>query len=182
MRRVATALLSFEPPRAPQVATPAPVSSLQRFTLEFARCEGSFGTYFSPGPGRVAELDLERAGDAGLLRMEGAPGNSGALHPDQLLRVRDSIDGSEELGWTRRVLLKGRLEGGDEETTLELLVQHEVEGWKQGERGRVEQHGNVTNVTLRVHTLRADDTAREDALARGYHDRDADVRVPAARD
>jgi hypothetical protein len=154
-----------------------PLADVQRFELEVEHWEGTFGTYLHPATGDVVVLDLARLGTRELLALRHQVG--GTFDLGFLAVEEDTLSGGPEPGWTRRVVLKGRHAPDHPlKTILELVIRYEVERFAEQDGRRVRASDNVTNVLMRVHTLREDETLQEYGRARAYHDRDHGVRIP----
>jgi hypothetical protein len=182
MRALALALvpIALFPFASPRQEDGGPLRDQQRFELEVRYWEGGFGSYLQPGEGRRLVLDLARLGEHGLLTIDGDPGLGFDL--GFLEVARDTTEGDAEHGWTRIVVLKGRRSADSpDKTVLELVARHEVERFEERDGKRIRLSDDVTNVNLRIHTVRDDDTLQEFGRARSYHDRDAGVRIPEPR-
>lgn len=158
-----------------------PVAAMQRLELKIVYWEGTFGTYLVPEPGAVLVVDLDRVGTKELTTLRGEPGNAGHFMLAHLDVKSDVTVDDTQGGWMRRVLLTGRqTPDSDRSTTMELLIQYQVAAAETQPDGRqVPLHGNTTNISMRLHTLRDEGTITEYARCTAYHDRDHDVRIPA---
>ena len=159
----------------------SPLSSLSRLDLEVQHWEGTFGTYLVPQRGDRVVLDVDRIGKEGLVSLHAGEGRTGSFDLDHLATEHDTTEGDAAAGWTRRVVLVGRRDATDtNQTVLELVMRYEVTRFEDRDGRRVQLSGNRTHATLRIHTLRDDETLREYALATLFHDRDSGLRIPGS--
>ncbi|MGE0229711.1 MAG: hypothetical protein AB7U23_14500 [Dehalococcoidia bacterium] len=158
----------------------SPLAQLGSTELEVRHWEGTFGTYLQPAVGDRIVFDPSRLGRSGLVTVVPASGAGGAFPLDHLRVELDVRQGDEATGWTRRIVLKGRRsEMIAEKTVLELVLKRVVATSEVCDGRTVALTGNETSATLRIYSLRDDETIREYGSALAYHDLDAGTRIPS---
>lgn len=176
-------LLVCPPSLAVDLARAEPESKLaglEALELEVKHWEGTFGTYLQPAAGDRIVFDPSKLGRRGLVTAHSASGPRGSFVLDHLRVERDVTEGDEATGWRRRIVLKGRRAEKDLEKTVLELVMWRIVAKSEFRDGRtVALNGNETHATLRVHSLRDDETIREFGSALAYHNLDTEARIPS---